>query len=73
MYGGQKADKIFKIYDCLNKTQLTSLKVKNPEIVGRFKSDLYTLVDGHFYFQNEVLKVRYDLLAEKKLTNLTEE
>ena len=31
---------------------------------GIFISGEYTLVDGHIYFQNRVLKLRYDLMKQ---------
>ena len=42
------------------------LNVGDNEILGRIKSGLYRLVDGHFYFGNQVFKVRYDLLSNQK-------
>ena len=37
-------------------------KVENPELIGRQLSMLYCFVDGHIYYNNEVIKIRYDLL-----------
>jgi hypothetical protein len=36
--------------------------IKNKEIIGRLKSNLYNFVEGHIYFRNKVIKIRYDLL-----------
>lgn len=54
--------KKIKIFDCKNKELLSIVTVKDPEIIGRFKSGLFHLINGHFYFGNSVLKVRYDLM-----------
>ena len=40
--------------------------IKNPEIIGRLKSNLYTFTEGHIYFNNKVIKIRYDLLETQK-------
>jgi hypothetical protein len=41
---------------------LANIQVKDPEIIGRMKLGKFTMVDGHFYFDNEVIKIRYDVL-----------
>lgn len=41
---------------------LFDLPIKNLSLIGRLKSGLYTFVDGHIYFNNEVIKIRYDLI-----------
>jgi len=38
------------------------MQVKSPEIIGRLKSNLYNFVGGHIYYNNKVIKIRYDLL-----------
>ena len=53
---------LFKIIDTINNKTLITVPVGDSEIKGRFNSGLFTLVDGHFYFQNKVFKIRYDLL-----------
>lgn len=39
----------------------TSLVSFRP-LIGRLESGLYTFVDGHIYYNNNVIKIRYDLL-----------
>lgn len=36
---------------------------------GVLKSGFYTLVDGHIYFRNQVIKMRYELMAEYTVSN----
>ena len=36
--------------------------IQNREIIGRLKSNLYNFVEGHIYYGNKVIKIRYDLL-----------
>ena len=37
-------------------------------LIGRLKSGLYTLVDGHIYYNNNVIKIRYDLFNQSGIT-----
>ena len=40
-------------------------KVFDEELIGRLTSMLYCFVDGHIYYNNNVIKIRYDLLKRK--------
>ena len=40
-------------------------KVTDKELSGRLKTSLYTFIDGHFYYNNNCIKIRYDLLKQK--------
>lgn len=31
-------------------------------LIGRLESGQYTFVDGHIYYSNNVIKIRYDLI-----------
>ena len=35
-------------------------------MIGRLISGLYTIVDGHIYYSNNVVKIRYDLIDSNK-------
>ena len=39
--------------------------VKTREIIGRLKSNLYIYTDGHIYYNNKVIKIRYDLIEKR--------
>ena len=39
-------------------------KVDNKELIGRLKSRLFFFVGGHAYFNNKIIKIRYDLLRK---------
>lgn len=43
-------------------TLIFELEIKNPILIGRLKSGLYTFNDGHIYYNNNVIKIRYDLI-----------
>lgn len=38
--------------------------INNPMFTGRLKSGNYLLAGGHIYFSNNIIKIRYDFLAE---------
>lgn len=60
----KKAKKRVKILDLdtdENK-QILNIKVNNKELIGRLKSSLFFLVNGHMYYNNCIIKIRYDLL-----------
>ena len=60
-----KRDKFFTIYDIETETTIVRLQIFNTEIIGRLKTNLYNFVEGHIYFNNKVVKVRYDLLEQQ--------
>lgn len=41
-------------------------------LIGKMLSGLYLLLNGHIYFNNNVIKIRYDLLESDKDSKLTE-
>ena len=47
-------------------------KVTDPGFIGRIMSGLFTYADGHIYFSNNVIKIRYDLIESNKGLNLDE-
>ena len=49
-----------------------SILIKSEELIGRLISGLYTFVNGHIYFNNNVIKIRYDLLKNQSGSGLTE-
>jgi len=61
-----KREKFVTIYDIESEDILINLKIKSREIIGRLKSNLYNFVGGHIYYNNKVIKVRYDLLKDFK-------
>ena len=57
-----RRDKFITIFDLDTETLIVRISIKNKEIIGRLKSNLYNLVEGHIYYNNKVIKIRYDLL-----------
>lgn len=63
----------FKILDTRDSNKvLANIQVKDPEIIGRFRLGKFTMCDGHFYFDNEVIKIRYDVLRQPQTKRYTE-
>jgi hypothetical protein len=58
-----KRDKFFTLYEVDKEKIMYSASIKDKELIGRLKSNLYSFADGHIYFGNKVIKIRYDLLG----------
>jgi hypothetical protein len=56
-----------------SKIPLWKGKVTNEELIGRIKSNLFNFINGHIYYNNNVIKCRYDLLEKKGLKDLVED
>lgn len=50
------------IFDLVKKRREFESSVVNEILIGRLDSGLYTFADGHMYFGNHVIKIRYDLI-----------
>lgn len=46
--------------------------LESKELIGRLLSGMYTFVDGHIYYKNNVYKIRYDLVAKSGTRTFTE-
>jgi len=68
---GQEVEQV-KIYDLEGERVLWNAPVKNKELIGLLRSNLYTLVNGHIYYNNKVIKIRYDLLKKTNMKDLEE-
>ena len=62
----------FKIFDLAKGVIEFAIELLDEELIGRLLSGLYTFVDGHIYFNNNVIKIRYDLLLNQAGSNLSE-
>ena len=49
------------------------IRIQSEQLIGRLLSGLYTFVDGHIYYNNNVIKIRYDLMTSKTAHKYTEE
>ena len=47
-------------------------RVSSPELVGRLKTGLYTLSNGHIFYNNNCIKIRYDILDSNQGHMLSE-
>lgn len=51
-----------KLYDLNTNKQSFEIQLTNEHIIGRLVSGLCTLINGHIYFNNNLIKIRYDLI-----------
>ena len=52
----------FKVFNMKSMKCIFESIIKNPILIGRMKSDLFTFEDGYIYYNNNVIKIRYDLI-----------
>jgi len=57
-----KRDNHLTIYRLSDEKVVMTMQVEDPELIGRLKSNLYNFVGGHIYYNNNVIKVRYDVI-----------
>ena len=57
-----QSEKFMNIFCLLSERIIASVKTGNEELIGRMKTNFYQFVSGHIYFNNQVFKVRYDLI-----------
>ena len=50
----------FKIIDTNKNEMVANFKVHDQNIIGKILSHNYTVVGGFIYFNNHVIKIRYD-------------
>lgn len=65
---------VLKIFDMDDEDRvILETEIVNSALKGILESNMFTLVDGHMYYNNNVFKVRYDLIDDKSIRNLTNE
>jgi len=69
----EKRDKFVTLFDFENEKILYHIRVTNREIIGRLKSNLYNFVEGHIYYGNKVIKIRYDQIDKSGVKALKED
>jgi hypothetical protein len=68
----RRRDKFVTLYDINTEQILYQIKIESLEIIGRLKSNLYNFVEGHIYYNNKVIKIRYDLIERMKGNEIKE-
>ena len=61
-----RRDKFITIFDIDKEQIIYQMMIHSREIIGRLKSNLYNFVEGHIYYRNKVIKIRYDLIDKMK-------
>ena len=67
-----RRDKFITIFDIDEEKIIYQMMIHDKEIIGRLKSNLYNFTEGHIYYGNKVVKIRYDLIEKMKGTELKE-
>ena len=57
-------EKFINVFCLSSERIIASIKIGNEELIGRMKSNFYQFVGGHIYFNNQVFKIRYDLMSD---------
>jgi len=65
-------DRKVTIYDLSRRKILHEVMIENKELVGRLESGIYEFIHGHIYYNNNVIKVRYDLFDQPNSSNFQE-
>ena len=67
-----KRDKFITIFDFSKEKVIWTMQIQDVNLIGRLKTNLYNFVGGHIYYNNKVIKIRYDLLENTKGEQLKE-
>lgn len=52
------------MFDLKSKKNDIEILLKDKSLIGRFESGVYIVSNGHIYFGNDVIKMRYDLVKK---------
>lgn len=61
----QKGDFLYKIFDVGQSVVLVEGELHSAELIHRLLTCQLMIIDGHIYYGNNVIKLRYDLLQQK--------
>jgi len=59
---GTKKNFRFLVYDLNKQAMIYESVIYFNKLIGMLKSGLYTFVNGYMYYNNNVIKLRYDLI-----------
>lgn len=68
--------RFIKIYDVsqpLETVVLGMVRIHDEMLIGRLKCRMFELVDGHLYYQDNVIKIHYDVLQRKQTSRTLEQ
>lgn len=61
------------VFDLNSKKNDIEIVLKDKSLIGRFDSGVYNVSNGHIYFGNDVIKMRYDLVKKFGCDQLKEQ
>ena len=62
----------FKIFGIDQQRIIFQTQINFEPLIGKLNSGLFTFVDGHIYYNNNVIKIRYDLIDREIESGLIE-
>ena len=65
-------DTFFTLYSLTRNELILTISVRKQELIGILKTNLYDFIGGHIYYNDKVIKVRYDLIDTLKGGELKE-
>ena len=69
-----KRKKLFLIdLNLAEDNKLFAADFESEELMGRLKNARYCVLGGHMYYNNNIIKIRYDVLRDKTTPQLTDE
>jgi len=61
----KRLGKSVSVIDLNENNVIYQRKIEDPELKGRLKTNLFTFLDGHLYYNNKCIKLRYDILNKE--------
>ena len=58
----KRLGKSVSVIDLKEKEVIYQRKIDDLELKGRLKTNLFIFLDGHLYYNNKCIKLRYDIL-----------
>lgn len=63
---------ILKIYDTVSLQIILETQLTSKDFIGKLKSNIYSFQNGHIYFRDSVVKIRYDLIDKPEASSYTD-
>ena len=61
----KRLGKSVSVIDLKENNVIYKRTIDDPELKGRLKTNLFLFLDGHLYYNNKCIKLRYDILNKE--------
>ena len=72
-YRNNDDEALFKIVDMETNEAIFQMIIKDKRFLGWFRSEQGVIIDGHIYFSNIVIKLRYDIIEKNEHASYSHE